>query len=368
MDECADKLWGLKCVASTDKIEARAPTASSSLPLAGQREKTRQTDSAYFKSAHWTTDGTTIVSNSADNCLRTFVLPPDLLDGKVGAHFLTPYHATLSREPIYSVALYPFFSLQDTSTTILLSSIREHPIRLTSALYPGLIASYSLISPTTEAVITPHSILYPETLGGTKFLTGSDSLICVFDVSRPGKDGPISRLPTIPSKRRKMVGGGIGMKGIISTLADNPSGDGIVAAGTFTRQVGLYAGNGSGDSIAIFDVGATEAEHHIGGKGITQLLWSPCGRYLFVAERKSDGMLVYDIRVTGRLVGWLKGRKAMTNQRLYADILPGHGSEMHEIWAGGTDGCVRMWKHAAQFEGEIRPTWEMKIHDGSIPR
>ncbi|PGH03495.1 hypothetical protein GX51_04070 [Blastomyces parvus] len=323
--------------------------------------------SNYFKEASWTPDGTSIITNSADNTIRTFVLPTDLLEQGEAPHELEPYHTIPSAEPIYAMAIYPFYGLQDASSTLLLSSVRDHPIRLTSALYPGYSASYSLISPTTEAFITPHCILYPPILNGTQFLTGSDSLICLFDVSRPGTDGPVSRLQTIPSKRKKIVGGGVGMKGIVSTMAINPSGDGILAAGTFTRHIGLYASNGCGDTIATFSVEGTAADSRIGGKGITQVVWSPCGRYLFVIERKSSGILVYDIRVTGQLVGWLDGRGGMTNQRLKADIVPFGERNGTEIWAGGADGVLKMWSDPANVTEEGRqPEWEKKVHDDPV--
>ncbi|KAK2861220.1 hypothetical protein FQN49_004420 [Arthroderma sp. PD_2] len=354
----------VKCVACTPIDDgltfARDLTKeSTSQPVGGRVSK--KLVSNYFKSAQWTADGTTVITNSADNHIRSYILPPDLLEEKDGPHTLRPYHVIPSKEPVYSAAIYPFYALQDPSTTVLLSGLRDHPIRLNSALYPGLLASYSLVSPTTEAFITPHSILYPESLGGTHFLAGCDSLICLFDVSRPGKDGPLSRLPTIPSKRKKIVGGGVGMKGIISAMAVDSSGSGMLAAGTFTRHIGLYGDNGSGDTIATFSIADTVAERAIGGNGVTQVLWSPCGRYLYVAERKSDGMLVYDIRVTGQLVGWLEGRRAMTNQRLDVDITA--VNEMSEIWAGGTDGVIRVWEDPSRAEGGLRPVWEKQIHD-----
>lgn len=154
------------------------------------------------------------------------------------------------------------------------------------------------------------------------------------------------------------------MKGIVSTLSTSPDGSGILAAGTFTRHIGLYGSNGSGDCIATFGVAGTEAQRNIGGKGITQTLWSPCGRYLYVVERKSDGILVYDIRVTGQLVGWLEGRKAKTNQRLKADVITTGEEGAHELWAGGTDGVMRVWKDPpSAIDGKI-PTWEWSVHNG----
>lgn len=291
------------------------------------------------------------------------VRPPDLLEDKP-IHQISPYSTLASGEPTYATAIYPFYNLQDPSTTLFLSSVRDHPIRLSSALAPTSVASYSLVNPMTEAFITPHSMIYPSTMGGTHFLTGSDSLICLFDVSRTGAQGPVSSMPTIPSKRKQIVGGGIGMKGIVSALALNPSGDGILAAGTFTRHVGLYSSNGSGELLGTFSVAKTNANRDIGGRGVTQLVWSPCGRYLYVAERKSDGILVYDVRVTGQLLGHLRGRKAHTNQRMKIDVVSSGPDGSHEIWAGGTDGFMRVWRSPEHCAGGKDPDWEFKVHDG----
>lgn len=292
--------------------------------------------------------------------------PPDLLEDREDPLDLNPFSILPSIEPVYATAIYPFFNLQDPSTTLLLSSVRDHPIRLSSALSPQNLGTYSLINPSTEAFIAPHSILYPSHLGGTQFITGSDSLICIFDVSRTGNEGPVSRLPTIPSKRKQIVGGGVGMKGIVSALAMDPAQDGILAAGTFTRNIALYGARGSGELIGTFSIAKTEANSHIGGTGITQLLWSPCGRYLYVVERKSQGMLVYDIRVTGQLLGWLEGREAMSNQRMKADVIAVGDDGSHEVWAGGTDGVVRMWKNPHTTIGGHQPDFSSKIHDGTF--
>lgn len=185
----------------------------------------------------------------------------------------------------------------------------------------------------------------------------------MFDVSRPGEE-PIWQLPTIPSRRKKIVGGGVGIKGIVSALAASPEGGQLLAAGTFTRKIGLYSSNGAGDSVGVFPVSGTEADRKIGGQGITQLSWSPDGRYLFVAERKSDGVLVYDIRVTGKLLGWLQGRSAMSMQRLGIDICQSSNTSC-ELWAGGTDGNVRVYVNPHRSEGGIEYDWKRHFHDGN---
>lgn len=320
----------------------------------------------YFKSIELSPDGTTLLTDSADHHIRTYILPPDLLEERTQPLRLSPYSTLPSAEPTYAAAIYPYYSLQDPSTTLFLSSVRDHPIRLATALAPTCMATYSLVNPATEAFITPHSIIFPHALGGTHFVTGSDSLICLFDVSRPGTDGPVSWMPTIPSKRKQIVGGGVGMKGIVSAMAINPAGDGILAAGTFTRQIGLYGSNGSGEMLGTFSIAKTEADRDIGGRGVTQFLWSPCGRYLYIAERKSDGVLVYDIRVTGQLLGWLRGRKALTNQRMKVDLTSSTEDDSHEIWAGGADGFMRVWRNPMYSTGPQDPSWEWQVHDDSV--
>ncbi|KAJ5894799.1 hypothetical protein N7495_006490 [Penicillium taxi] len=350
------------CVASTTSTpsnsNAPADAAATNLDYP-------ESEAYHFKNIEWTPDGTTIIANSSDHHIRSYILPPDLLETDT-PHHLSPFSTLPSAEPTYATAIYPFYNLQDSSTALFLSSVRDHPIRLSSAFSPVNVASYSLVNPTTEAFITPHSMVYPPSLGGTHFITGSDSLICLFDVSRTGSDGPVSWIPTIPSKRKQIVGGGVGMKGIVSAMAVNPSGDGILAAGTFTRHIGLYSSHGSGESLGTFNLARTKADRRIGGTGVTQLVWSPCGRYLYIAERKSDGVLVYDIRVTGQMLGYLQGRNALSNQRMKIDIVSSGPDGSHEVWAGGKDGITRVWKNPIYSAGGQDPDMEFKMHDDAV--
>lgn len=150
------------------------------------------------------------------------------------------------------------------------------------------------------------------------------------------------------------------MKGIVSALGMSP--DGILAAGTFSRWIGLYDGYGRGGTRGIFETrgyDGVEKEKCI-GTGITQLTWSSCGNYLCVAERQSNGIGVWDIRGSGRRLTWLQGRAAMTNQRLEVGVMGG------EIWAGGIDGIVRIWEGLGQREGDLDPAWQFYAHDGNF--
>lgn len=188
-------------------------------------------------------------------------------------------------------------------------------------------------------------------------------MIALFDIARTG-EGPSVKMPTIPSKRHKMKGGGVGMRGIVSALSVQGA-DGLLAAGTWTRWVGLYDMEGVGGTVANWSVAEAADEHaKIGGAGLTQTLWSACGRYLYVVERKSNGVLVYDVRVMGKLVAWLEGRQALTNQRIGVDVY--EGQEGMELWAGGTDGMVRVWEGVGKSEGALERSWDWKAHDDPV--
>jgi WD40 repeat protein len=183
----------------------------------------------------------------------------------------------------------------------------------------------------TERYIAPASLLF--TPDGRHFLAGADSLIATFDVSRNGEGPSVERKTNASTRGRKGdVSTGMGMKGIVSALSI--SSDNILGAGTFTRNIALYANAGQGEQIAVFpltqDMGK-EDETYIGGSGVTDVRWSPCGKYLYVAERQGSGVHVYDVRVAGRRIGVLTGRRAETTQRIGLDVVvDAGGSRKHE--------------------------------------
>lgn len=329
---------------------------------------------SFFTSAQWTADGTSVIAGSSDQAVHAFVLPDDLLDEAAETRQLISQGTVRLPEPTQTITPAPYFSLVEPPTQTFLAACRDHPIHLYQ-VFPDEgrsvpLATYKLIRKETEAYITPSSLIwqYP----GTHFLCGSANRLDLFDVSGHASDGPVTTIPTIPSRRHISKGSGVGMKGTVSALsASNPDGNGtsLIAAGTWTRWVGLYDLYRTDKIVANWSIAQAAAEapgKDIGGQGIAQTIWSPCGRYLLINERHSDGLLVYDVRVTGELLSILRGRKAGTQQRLHCDVYQGSGGGF-EVWAGSQDGAVHVWEDVGLHgDLEAQPSWDWKAHESPV--
>lgn len=322
-----------------------------------------------FREAQFSADGTTIVTHSEDEFLRTFILPPDLLDDRTSPSKLEAYSEIQSPTSTLSYSLYPHFDLQNSATTLALAASKDVPLSLRNALhYETIHASYPLIDAPREAFVTPHALTW--TSDGTHFLAGSKDQIAIFDASRDG-EGPEAVHKTAPGRTAKKLYGAQDInscKGIVSTLSI--SSDGLLAAGTLDRNIGLFDHSGFQDCSTAFSLSFSLDGSARDGTGITHLHWSPCGKYLIVAERQSDSIHVYDVRSTHRRVCRLSGRRAATTQKLGFDVLPASKSTSGlEVWAGGTDGCVRKWVVNAGIDveeeaSEQAPDLETNMHDG----
>jgi len=264
---------------------------------------------------------------------------------------------------VNTLTCYPNFDLQDPPTALILSTASEHPIRLNSALTSQLVASYPLVSPTTEAYIKPQSLLFnPD---GTRFIAGSENLLSIFDISRPGDQAVLSLKTGPKSSRASWSNPGKSLRGLVSAL-DVDRQYNVLAAGTLSRHVGLYDAAGQGECVGVFCVKDTEADLDIAGCGITQVRWSKCGRYLYVVERKSNGVMIYDIRKTGQLLSWITDRRAVTNQRMKVELSVNPETCDEDVWAGGTDGVMRRWQAPHLSEGPVKPISQLKVHEGML--
>ncbi|CAO2650777.1 Nn.00g020690.m01.CDS01 [Neocucurbitaria sp. VM-36] len=356
--------------------------------------------SSCIQEAQLSPDGTCIFSSDYSRTFSVYPIDTDILS-EAGTRSLKPYAQFTSANPIWAFATSPHFNLQDANSTHVLISRRDSYITLQNALWDtsGIsdlenpqssrsrpvdiskpLASYKLVDHLTEAVTAPISLAYSHE--GAHFFAGKQNGIATFDLEHT--DDPIHIIVTIPSKRNKLKGGGRGFKGWVSALSLSPpfasSHGGLLAAGTRTRYVGIYDAT-SGEVVTDFSLPGTidgkkfrnEKLGNIMGDGVSHLKWSPCGKYLYVAERQSDVLLIYDVRNFSLSLGYCVGRKALTKQKLGFDVWNAGASPYdiegisHEIWAGGMDGSMRIWRDPYRKEGAVEADEVVQVDKGDVP-
>jgi hypothetical protein len=351
-----------------------------------------------IQEAQLSPDGTCIFTSDHNRIFSVYAIDTNITN-ETATRSLKPYAQYKSPNPIWAFAVNPLFNVQDANSTHVLISRRDSYISLHNALWDisrphdtntsdlnnepvdisRPITCYKLINHLTEAIDAPLSLAYSH--DGTHFFAGEQNVIATFDLECT--DEPIHKIPTIPSKNSKLKGGGRGFKGWISALSLSPpthlSQGGMLAAGSRTRYVGIYDAV-SGSEVTQFSLPGTvdgkkfrnQNLQHIMGDGVSYLKWSPCGKYLYVAERSSDALLIYDVRNFSLSLGYCAGRNALTKQKLGFDVWNAGASPYdieaisHEIWAGGTDGMVRVWKDPYRKQGAVEADEVFQVSDAPV--
>jgi len=354
-------LLSASCIASTGQqfCGTVAETNKDFLQAVSHGRVSSGAESNCFRSAQLSADGSTILTYNEDLRMRTYVLPVDLLASHERMQELLPYTTSRPRKVLTS-CLYPHYSLVDPSTTLLLAACVDIPISLVNAFdHDYKHATYPWFNQMTEEPITPHSLSF--TSNGTRFVAGAKERLAVFDVQRPN-EGPVLSFTTRKSKRARAAYGEheTPLGGILSALSASTEND-ILAVGSTERQVGMWAASGAGEKVTAFSI-RDDTEPRIDGCGVMQLAWSSCGNYLVVAERMSDAILVCDVRQGKRLCA-LTGRRARTMQRMSFDLVTSSDGGC-DVWAGGTDGRMRIWRSVANKADLVEPTVEFAAHQG----
>ncbi|KAF7047757.1 hypothetical protein CFC21_056640 [Triticum aestivum] len=305
----------------------------------------------FLKGVKWSPDGSSFLTSSDDNSLRMFYLyarAPLLLPSRT---FLCPrltllvpfsarpedaygaaaedtaeaavggqdsYGASLQvneGEPVYDFCWYPYMSVSDPATCVFASTSRDHPIHLWDATTGELRCTYRAYDAMDE-ITAALSISFNST--GSKLFAGYNKAIRVFDVHRPGRD----------FEQYSLLKGGEGPTGIISSISFSPQ-NGMLAVGSYSQTTAVYA------------EGNMEPLYVLHGQlgGVTQVLFSKDGNYLYTGGRKDPYILCWDIRNTVDIVYKLYRSCDTTNQRVQFDIEP---CGKH-LATGGQDGMVHIY-------------------------
>uniref|UniRef100_A0A1D5QZV1 Telomerase Cajal body protein 1 n=2 Tax=Macaca TaxID=9539 RepID=A0A1D5QZV1_MACMU len=257
----------------------------------------------FLKGCKWAPDGSCILTNSADNILRIYNLPPELYHEGEQVEYaeMVPVLRMVEGDTIYDYCWYSLMSSAQPDTSYVASSSRENPIHIWDAFTGELRASFRAYNHLDE-LTAAHSLCFSP--DGSQLFCGFNRTVRVFSTARPGRDCEVRA--TFAKKQ--------GQSGIISCIAFSPA-QPLYACGSYGRSLGLYAW-GDGSPLAL-----------LGGHqgGITHLCFHPDGNRFFSGARKDAELLCWDLRQPGYPL-WSLGREVTTNQRIYFDLDPLHPS------------------------------------------
>ncbi|KAJ8282874.1 hypothetical protein COCON_G00053930 [Conger conger] len=292
----------------------------------------------YLKGCKWAPDGSCILSNSADNVLRVYNLPPELYsnDWELLTE-MTPVLRMAEGDTIYDYCWYPKMSSLDPTTCFIASSSRDNPVHIWDAFYGDLRATFRPYNHLDE-LTAAHSLCFSP--DGSQLYCGFDKMVRVFYTDRPGRD--CEERPTTVKKQ--------GQGGIISCVAFSPS-QSLYACGSYSRTAGLYSCR-DGALLALLP-----SRPH---GGVTHLRFSPDGTRLYTGGRKDQEILCWDLRDPGHILFSLN-RNVSTNQRIYFDLDPSG----QYLLSGNTEGVVSVWDTSVAPSGSeavLQPQLQFQAH------
>lgn len=277
----------------------------------------------FLRGVKWSPDGSCFLTNLDDNTLRLFDLPEnvctDLMECEATLNGQDSYASSIivnEAETVYDYCWYPYMSASDPATCVFASSTRDHPIHLWDAVSGQLRCSYRAYDAMDE-ITAALSISFNSL--GTKLFAGYNKSMRVFDVHRPGRD----------FKEYSLAKGNDCPSGIVSSIAFSPTDNGLLAIGSYSQTTAVYAE----DNMELLYV----LHGQLGG--VTQVLFSKDGNYIYTGGRKDPYILCWDIRNTAGIIYKLYRSSENTNQRISFDIEP---SGRH-LGTGGQDGLIHIY-------------------------
>ncbi|XP_076453648.1 telomerase Cajal body protein 1-like [Babylonia areolata] len=281
-----------------------------------------QVDENYLRGCKWSCDGTALMTNSNDNVIRIFDLNDAVSNNKWDANTeLTSTQRIAEIDLIYDFAWYPRMARSNPSSYQFITTTRETPIHLYNALTGELTGTFSAYNKVDE-IVAAHSLGF--TCDGKFILAGFNRELRSFDISRPGRNCTVTSTIT----KDPHTGSVKGQRGIVSCFAPHPFNPRLIAAGAF-----------NGD-VAIYDIpnGAMNLAFEGQPGGITHIVFSKDGNYVFAGGRKDPEIHCFDMRRPEKQL-FSMYRYVATNQRMYFDtdrsgkyLLSGHHNGHVSMW------------------------------------
>eukprot|EP01112_Ceratiomyxa_fruticulosa_P012170 TRINITY_DN3359_c0_g2_i1.p1 TRINITY_DN3359_c0_g2~~TRINITY_DN3359_c0_g2_i1.p1 ORF type:complete len:528 (-),score=118.66 TRINITY_DN3359_c0_g2_i1:48-1589(-) len=324
-----------------DEVNAEGSSSSSKKIIRGTN---------FLKGSKFSPDGTCLLSCSEDNSLRLFEIDQSMVYNE-NAHptNLKSVLKVSEAGTIYDYCWYPKMSSQDSSSSFFVSTSRSSPVHMWDAFNGKLKGSYLPYLHADEFCYV-YSMCFD--LQGEKLYCGGENRVIVFQTSDPSSNFQVIKTGAKKRKTTKAWDNFTGQLGIISSISFSPDYSGMFACGCYNKTVGLYDSKNN-NTIAIL----SDAQSTMGG--VTQVHWGKDGKYLFAGARKSNEILVWDVRADLENVVARLQRPLSSNQRLYFDIDPtGNylvtGDQEGNIWVYDIyNDLGKLVAHIPQFQDTI---------------
>lgn len=285
----------------------------SSLVLQGEdviSESAAADNGRFAKSVVWSPDGSQLLSTTEDNRLLVHQVNGALLE-ECRYYSASAAAASLRRpemlkspevvllqglnvnagSPVYGSQWYPGMNALCPETCCFLTTCKDRPIQLWSALTGQVQCSYVAKNHLDELdACTALSF----NLQGSRIYAATKSAIRIFDVESPGATS---------SSQRRSKGG------MVSALAFNPDYSGAYAVGTYARAITICV---EGDEPPALELQALDFD-------VTCVRWSPDGVCLWAGGRHCDDVVCWDLRHTRGELGRVQ-RRLSSNQRMAFDL------------------------------------------------
>ncbi|XP_078170957.1 transducin/WD40 repeat-like superfamily protein [Carex rostrata] len=277
----------------------------------------------FLKGVKWSPDGSCFLTCSDDNSLRLFYLPEDACTTEhTSTASSDSYGAGLivnEGESVYDYCWYPYMSASDPTGCVFASTSRDHPIHLWDCITGQLRCTYRAYDAVDE-ITAALSVSFNSS--ATKLFAGYNKKMRVFDVHRPGREYAEYSL----SKDEDGASAGL-----VSSICFAPA----------QAQSSMFALGSYNQTTTVYEENSMEPLYILHGQqgGVTQVLFSKDGNYLYTGGRKDPYILCWDIRNTGTILYKLYRSSENTNQRISFDIEPSG----RYLGTGGQDGLVHIY-------------------------
>lgn len=280
------------------------------------------TSANFVHRAVWCSDGSSFATHSEDNAIRVYIAPADLPvsdNNSDSSLLITPYIRYFHQNHIINTDLHPHSSLYNSSLHTLISC-NQLPLVLKN-LIPNeyqSVMSYNTVNQQTEQFQKIYTVKF---LDDCSIFAGSNKQSFLLDINRSD--------PVISNENNAV--------GIISCcqVLNSQYLNNCYMIGTFSNVL----------QIIDFSTNEIVYEQKFNQlNGISQLIESFNGNFIFIISRNCNKVLVLDVRLEFKVISelLLPPLEENNNQRIFGDVM----SNSKGLLIGSHNSCLHWFKDA----------------------